>query len=136
MRLIDWQSRLATVMREAQARPFAWGTHDCVIFAADCVQAVTGRDPIADVRTSWADERQALRLLAAGGGISNLIRGRIGVELKVPALAQPGDIGVCIQEGREALCVCGGVNWHMPAKEGLATLDREQVTRAWRCCHA
>lgn len=133
MRLHDWQSRLATVMREAQARPFAWGTHDCVTFAAACVQAVTGRDAIADVRTQWADERAALRMLADGGGLLELVQGRLGEQLASPALAQPGDVGLCLQDGRPGLCVCGGVNWHMPAEQGLATLDSTQVLRAWRC---
>lgn len=135
MRLPDWQSRLATVMRDAAARPFAWGEHDCVTFAAACIEAVTGVDPIADVRTQWADERQALRLLAAGGGLRALLGQRL-LPREVPALAQPGDVGVCLQDGRDGLCVCGGVNWHMPAKDGLATLDHLQVVQAWRCSNA
>lgn len=131
MRLHDWQTRLATVMREAQPRPFAWGAHDCVTFSAACVEAVTGADPIADVR--WADERQALRLLADGGGLLELARSRLGAELASPLMAQPGDVGLCMQGERPGLCVCGGVNWHMPGVEGLATLAADQVLRAWRC---
>ena len=48
-------------------------------------------------------------------------------------LAKPGDVGVCMQGERPALCVCGGVNWHMPARDGLATLSFEQVLGAWSC---
>lgn len=133
MRLVDWQSRLAKVMREAQARPFAWGSHDCVTFAAECVEAVTGVDRIADVRTAWADERQAIRLLVSGGGLLELVQARMGLRLPSALLAQPGDVGVCMQGQRPALCVCGGVNWHMPARDGLATLTVDQVLGAWSC---
>jgi len=133
MRLPDWQSRLAAVMHDAQARPFAWGSHDCVTFAASCVEAVTGVDRIADVRTAWADERQAIRLLVSGGGLLQMVKARMGPRLPSALLAQPGDIGVCMQAERPALCVCGGTNWHMPAEQGLATLAAEQVLGAWRC---
>lgn len=133
MRRADWQSRMAEVMREARSRPFAWGEHDCVTFAAACVKAVTGVDRIADVRTAWADERQAIRLLVSGGGLLQMVQERLGPRLPSVLLAKPGDVGVCMQGARPALCVCGGVNWHMPARDGLATLSFEQVLGAWSC---
>lgn len=133
MRLPDWQSRLAAVMREAQARPFAWGSHDCATFAATCVVAVTGVDRIADVRAAWQSELQAARLLERLGGLRAAIGERLGAPLASVALAQPGDVGISDQAGRDALCVCGGVNWHMPAELGLATLAADQVLCAWRC---
>ena len=136
MRMVDWQSRLAAVMREASTRSFSWGSNDCVTFAAACVEAVTGVDRIADVRTAWADERQAIRLLVSGGGLLEMVQARMGPRLPSPMLAQPGDIGVCMQGERPALCVCGGLNWHMPAADGLATIDAQQVVAAWRCCDA
>ena len=63
----DWQSRLAAVMREAQARPFAAGSHDCATFAATCVVAVTGVDRIR--RPRGPAER------AAGGGCLSRLGG-------------------------------------------------------------
>lgn len=133
MRPNDWQTRLAAVVREHQAQPFAWGTNDCVTFAADCVLAATGVDRIADVRTAWKDDRQAMRLLAEKGGLFKAVADRLGPPMSTPALAQPGDVGISMQGAREALCVCGGVNWHMPAEQGLATLTVDQVVCAWRC---
>lgn len=133
MRPNDWQSRLAAVMLERQAKPFAWGSNDCVTFSADCVLAATGVDRIADVRTAWRDDRQAMRMLAELGGLIAAVSDRLGPPMSSPAMAQPGDVGISMQSGREALCVCGGVNWHMPAEQGLATLTVDQVVMAWRC---
>ena len=133
MRPTDWQVRLAAVVRERQAQSFAWGTNDCATFAADCVLAATGVDRIADVRTAWSNDREAIRVLAELGGLIKAVSDRLGPPMSTPALARPGDVGISMQGGREALCVCGGVNWHMPAEHGLATLTVDQVVCAWRC---
>ena len=90
MRLPDWQSRLAAVMREAQARPFAWGSHDCATFAATCVVAVTGVDRIADVRAARQSELQAARLLERLGGLRAAIGERLGAPLASVALCPAG----------------------------------------------
>lgn len=132
MRLHDWQSRLDVCMREHLARPFEWGRNDCVTFAAACVKAVTGADHIEMLRGSWFDERAAARLLRAGGGLVALAAGCLGEEI-APVMAQPGDVGITVQNGRDALCVCAGLHWHGPAAEGLATFSAEQVISAWRC---
>lgn len=132
MRLHDWQSRLDACMREHLTKPFEWGRNDCVTFAAACVKAVTGEDHIENLRGDWFDERAAARLLRAGGGLSRLAEGCLGAEI-LPAMAQAGDIGITVQNGRDALCVCAGVHWHGPAAQGLASFSTDQVERAWRC---
>lgn len=132
MRHHDWQSRLDACMRGHLLMPFRWGVNDCATFAAECVKSVTGQDHIEDVRGKWSDERAALRLLRDRDGIAEWAASCLGPEVN-PMLAQPGDIGVTIQNGREALCVCAGQHWHGPASEGLATFSVDQVERAWRC---
>lgn len=132
MRLHDWQSRLDVCMRDHMAEPFAWGRNDCVTFAAACVKAVTGADHIEQLRGGWFDERAAARLVRSGGGLVALAAGCLGEEI-APAMAQPGDVGITVQNGRDALCVCAGLHWHGPAAEGLATFSTDQVERAWRC---
>ena len=36
--------KLETFLQKCQGKPFIWGKHDCVIFAADAVKAMTGHD--------------------------------------------------------------------------------------------
>ncbi|MBX3605377.1 MAG: hypothetical protein KF788_08900 [Piscinibacter sp.] len=132
VRVRDWQSRLqAIVCRRLQA-PFAWGVNDCCLFAADCVLAVTGRDPAEDLRGAYADERGAARLLAAHGGVVELAIARLGPVVPA-ALAQPGDVGLVRFDGRDTLAVCMGAHWMAPGEAGLATILPGQVLRAWRC---
>ena len=87
MRRADWQSRMAEVMRRGPVTSVRVGEHDCVTFAAACVEAVTGVDRIADVRTAWADERQAIRLLVSGGGLLQMVQERLGPRLPSVLLA-------------------------------------------------
>lgn len=132
MRHHDWQSRLDACMRENLPKPFEWGRNDCVTFAAACVKAVTGEDHIEQLRGAWLNERSAARLLRAGGGLSALAAGCLGAEV-APVLAQPGDVGITVQNGRDALCVCTGSVWMMPGEHSAVSMPTEQVIRCWRC---
>lgn len=58
MRRADWPQRLAQALREADSR--AWSETDyCVLFAADCVEAMTGIDHCADYRGLSLEEAKA-----------------------------------------------------------------------------
>ena len=48
MRTPYWRSALAAYIAETMRKPFAWGLHDCALFAAGAVEAMTGNDPAAD----------------------------------------------------------------------------------------
>lgn len=134
-RLHDWQQRLHDCVAERMERPFAWGVQDCCLFAADCLHAVTGVDPAADLRGTYSDAQGAARVLGFLGGVVDLAIRHCGPVIPT-ALAQPGDIGLTTQDGRQTLAVCTGMHWHVPAAAGLVALDAAQVSRAWRCCRA
>jgi hypothetical protein len=112
------------------AAPFAWGTHDCCLFAADAVLAQTGVDPAAEFRGMYVDARGAVALLTDLGGLQ-AVAARAGES--IPALcAQVGDIGLVEHEGRELLAVCAGPVWLVPAEQGLTALPIDSATSAWR----
>lgn len=68
MRRDDWEARLAEVLATAVAQPFAWGIQDCCLFAADCVQALTGIDFADEFRGTYDDaDSAAMRLIAVTG---------------------------------------------------------------------
>lgn len=131
-RLRDWQSRLQACQAERWSRPFAWGSHDCALFAADCVQAVTGSDPAADLRGAYSDAAGAARVIARLGGLRSIGDARLG-ERVAPLCAQPGDIGLVVSAGRECAAVCVGESWVAPSLVGLEHLPIEAAVVAWRC---
>ena len=131
-RLRNWQSRLAGLVSIRMVSPFAWGTQDCALFAADSVQACTGIDPAADVRGTYNTAAQAQQVLQANGGLVGLAIARLG-PVVAAALAQPGDIGLANLCHTHTLAVCVGPHFYAPATHGLAVLQVSQVLRVWRC---
>jgi hypothetical protein len=129
-RLDDWQPRLSAVIHARFTQPFAWGIQDCCRFPAACVEAVTGVDPMATLE--YATEAEARRIIRAGGGLPKMIAARLGKEV-LPALAQPGDVGLYLQGKRHAIAVNVG-QWYAPGPDGLVVLDPAVMTRAWRVC--
>lgn len=135
-RLRDWQQRLAELMMQRRVALFQWGVHDCCLFAADAVLAVTGHDLAADLRGTYTSADEAARLLRRLGGVQGVAINRAGPVVPV-AMAQAGDIGLCVQDpARPALAVYGGTAWHAPAEFELATHPAHDIARAWRCTAA
>ena len=62
-----WQTRLAAYLHEVGREGFAYGAHDCALFAAGAVQAMTGIDLAADWRGRYTSLRGGLRVLRAAG---------------------------------------------------------------------
>lgn len=129
-RIREWQSALAAVIEARMHTPFQFGHTDCCLFAADCVQAMIGRDPAADARGTYSDERSAARVLKKMGGLDGIAATRVGVEVP-PAMARVGDL-VLGTAGSELLGVCTGETWHAPGERGLLALPMSAALRAWR----
>lgn len=68
MREQGWEKRLADTVEQYRRTPFAWGTSDCVIFAADCAKALTLADPAADYRGKYSDAAGATAIITSLGG--------------------------------------------------------------------
>lgn len=62
------QVLLKSFLAKALCEPFAWGTHDCMMFVADWARAATGQDPADGWRGTYQDEAGAREILALSGG--------------------------------------------------------------------
>ncbi len=63
MKRPNWQELFAEFCTQRENMPFAWGTNDCVLFAADCVCATTGMELTSDETND--PTRKMLRQLLA-----------------------------------------------------------------------
>lgn len=125
-RLEDWPLRLNAVIEAAAGRPFSWGEHDCCLFAADCVKAITGTDPMADVRGTYATEEEAGQLLAEAplrARLSALFGGAVPI-----TLARRGDLLLF----KDALGVCLGERGAFVGPEGVSFVPVSCCLDAWR----
>jgi hypothetical protein len=122
-------------------RPYRWGRHDCLIHAANAVDAVTGRDYAEGQRGAYRGANGAARrLMALGFDTPEALVDSLFPQ-KPPALAQRGDlviddegvIGVCL--GAEAAMVGmeePGADRAARPRRGLMTVPRERWRKAWK----
>ena len=122
-------------LREWRRRPFAWGSADCVRFAAGWVALVTGRDPVADTAGRYAGCREALRLMVAATGTADLVIATsviLGPPLSHPLMARLGDVVALSTPVGPALGVCAGDAVTAPGPAGLVRRPLTTIIAAWR----
>jgi hypothetical protein len=111
-----------------EAVPFAWGTNDCVTFAAGAVAALTGADPLGGI-SAWSDERSAVRALAQRGGLAEAVSGMLE---RVPvAMAMRGDVGMVEGALGPARVIIEGLTLVGPGPDGIERWRRECLIDAW-----
>ena len=104
--------------------PFAWGSHDCVTFAAAWVHECTGTDPLAGLKP-WKTKRQALARIAGVGGLEKAIDGML--QRIDPNFAMDGDLAMAGGN----LMLFSGAFIVGPCEHGLQSLSRSQADAAW-----
>lgn len=128
--------RLHALVQARAATPFAWGVHDCCLWAADAVHAATGRDPAAGLRGTYATARQAARLVQRLGGLPALLAARAGACIAVHQ-AIDGDLCLLRAGTHQRLHGLGavGVLWRgrvlAPAGHGLVAHPVDVAEQWW-----
>lgn len=127
-RLPDWEPRLSAYLASVADKAYAFGRHDCLLFVAGAVRAVTGHDPGRGHRGKYSTEAGAVRYLKRLGfdSPSDLLDSMF--ERRTRAFAMRGDIaldregipGIVI--GSEALMIGDG---------GVVRVPRSDWQRAW-----
>lgn len=143
-RFEDWERRLAEFLEQSRLRPFAWGKHDCCLFASEAIRVQTGID-IAEIkhfRGNYSDEHAGYKLLFSTTKTRSLrlAIGRLMAEfdfplLPNPLLAQRGDlvlikdhrgryvVGIVDLDGRWVACL---------TPKGLTRVPLERALIAWK----
>ena len=145
-RTTHWATReFSEFLRAHRTTPFAWGTNDCALFAANAIQAFTGVDIAADFRgvggaAAYTDEASALALIAkvAGGktvaDAAAWCAAKHGlVEWTSPLLARRGDLVVLENAGRLiAGVIHANGRWAVSVGDGgMAPFLIQNLKRAW-----
>jgi len=125
MRLPDWENRLNETIAEWAARPFRWD-RDCARWVAACTIAITGVDPLVDLRGKYRTKREAMALLAEKPMEDHLD----GIFPRVhPAMAQRGDIA--LTQDNCLGCVLGGEALFYFEDGGMTTVPRAMWQGVW-----
>lgn len=130
-RLPGWPELLAAHLKTVEATPFEWAVHDCCTFAGDAVKAITGTDPMADLRATYTTALQAARVLSGCGGLAAAVSQRLG-QPKPAAMAQRGDVVLFeMYERGPALGICVGPQFAAPGERGILFFDMSAAKSAW-----
>ena len=131
-RLINWQARLVSYIADCRARPFAYGKHDCALFAAGAVQAMTGVDPADAWRGRYTTQRGGLRVLRRAGFRDHIEMVAVLFPETSVSAALPGDLAVIDTEDGRALGVIQGPAVYVLRPNGLGLVPGTAATRAFR----
>lgn len=128
-RFSDWPDRLIAFIDARAGQPFAWGPNDCCTYAADGVAAITGEDPMPELRGAYADAAGALRLIA-----EKPLRDRLGEKFETMPLgrARRGDVAIVEQEGRDVVMIVEGATLVGPGAEGAVRVPRTAMLAAFK----
>jgi len=142
-RIEHWATRGFHAFLKSRANtPFEWGKHDCALFAADGIEAITGVDIAADFRGKYSDEAsaaEAVKSIAGGATVADAAAwcaAKHGLaEWAHPLKAQRGDL-VIYEDPTTGSQVSGLVHLsgrHIVAAgpKGLIRISVSKVLRAW-----
>lgn len=131
----EWHSRLSDYIDSVRHRPFVYGEHDCALFAAGAIEAVTGIDPAAALRGKYKTRLGGLRLLKKLGFANHAEFAASLFEEMHPSRAQIGDIAAIeLGGGAISLGVVQGTRIFVlrPDVQGMATVDLLTASKAFR----
>lgn len=119
-----WHYNLRKYIEASAAKPFKTGSHDCALFWAGGVEAMTGVDPAADYRGKYKTFRAGKELIGVDLGD---YAARFFEEVP-PAFAQVGDLAMV----KGACGIVQGEHVYVLGKGGIMTVPLTRATRAFR----
>ena len=132
-RKATWRQELMQYLGAVARTPLAFGTHDCALFAAGAVQAMTGQDFAAPYRGRYTTMAGGLQLLQRDGHADHVALARSVLPVVPAALAQPGDLAIIAMEPVAALGVVQGAGIYVLDITGsLGLLPLTDATEALR----
>lgn len=127
-----WENRLSLYLGEAARKPFVEGHHDCALFAAGAVLAMTGVDLAADWRGRYNTTRGGLRVLRRAGYADHVALASAHFAERPAILsAVPGDLAAVETTDGQALGVVQGEMIYILRREGLGLVPLTLATRVW-----
>jgi len=129
----DWRPNLCAYLDAVSREKFRPGTHDCALFAAGAVQAMTGVDLAAEYTGKYRSVADGMALLRAEGvaDLAGLVSRHF--EEIPPLMAGVGDLVLVEGEaGADALGVVQGPSIFVLQREGLGRVELTKGLKGFR----
>lgn len=135
----EWPELFSEFLLSHASTSFAWGTNDCAVFSADGMEAMTGTDPMADLR-GYTTEAEAMQRIADVTGGKSLEDAAVWIASKYgfterthTLLAQRGDL-VLYRNGDTLACGLVHLNGRdivSPGPKGIIRMPLSSAYRVW-----
>jgi hypothetical protein len=141
-RFPDWPRRLESFLGLHPQKRFSYGSWDCALFVASCIEAMTGTDIAAEYRGKYRDVKSARETMrretqSRQGNLGRLVSAvalRHGMREISPGQAQRGDMALLRRPGGPSLGLLGLDGQHLlvlgPWR--VVRVPRVMAVRAWR----
>lgn len=131
-RLDDWREALVKYLEGVKRTPYQPGRHDCALFAATAVKAMTGHDYAVPYRGRYTTLRGGLRVLRKDGYDDHIALAADKLPEISPAFARAGDLAVVPGEDNlPALGVVQGEKVYVLTPGGLSLVSMLSMQRAF-----
>jgi len=131
-----WENRLTQYIEEMRDKPFKRGSHDCALFAGNCIDLMTGRDTTSEFRRPYKNRKEAMTLLKTLGydNLEAVATAKLGEPLSNINFAGRGDcVTVPCKEGIAlAIVETSGKRAVTTGKGGLEYYPAKDWLKAWK----
>lgn len=130
-RRADWRARLNAFLLRAAPRKFSPGRHDCAIFTAGAIQAMTGHDFAAEWRGKYRKLHTGQAKLQEAGFADHIDLAASLLPEVAPSFAKVGDVAVIQGAEDLALGIVQGAGVYCLTPDGLTVVSRLKMLRAF-----
>lgn len=139
MKKANWVKKLMKVIKDRRTSKFKWGEFDCVLFACDCVKAMTANDPAKEFRNNYSTKKEALQEIKNYGENLEEAVNTICNEKEYFSVidnvnfAHRGDLALVETDNGDALGIILEGDVILPATDsGLLRENLNRVKKCWR----
>lgn len=127
----NWPLLLSAYLTERRTMPFAWGSNDCLTFAAKGVEAMTGHDFSAEY-PAYTTEAEAIDILNSNGGYEGIINACLGAGTDKYKTAHRGDVALVMMGNPSAGLVDDtGQRIALLVPSGLIRVPLSRALKVW-----
>ncbi|KAB2655875.1 hypothetical protein F9K94_15220 [Brucella tritici] len=133
-RVIGWDRALEDLATAHVSVIPEWGVSDCLMTAADAIEAVIGEKPLAEFRGKYKTEAGAARKMRANGceNVKDVFENYLQLEPVNRLSARRGDVGVMlINDEYVAGFICGS-GFAVKQPHGLTFFPVTDIEQAYR----
>lgn len=128
----DWRSALVAWLHDVRKTPFDQSNHDCALFAAGAVNAMTGMDFAAAYRGRYTTTRGGLRVLRRDGFADHVALAAAHLPACPLSALREGDLVVIPAPVGRALGVVQGAMAYVPGLHGTGLMPVSAAQSAFQ----